>query len=287
MKERVQKVLANAGIASRRASEDLVREGRVEVNGKVRRDLPVLVDPLADEIRVDGQRIGKPGLVETRARGGGTTGAKRTYILLNKPPNVVCTNVAQTTAGRRQTRAIDLLPPGFSRRVYPVGRLDASSRGLLLLTDDGELTQKLTHPSFGVPKTYRVVCDGDVSPATLEKLREGIWLADREAGEGFKTQPAHIKIVRRARDKSTLELTIKEGRNRQIRRMLAGLGHKVRDLKRVRIGPLKLEKLPEGSSRLLMPHELRELREALRTRSQPPRSSRDRLRLRRSGLPDS
>jgi 23S rRNA pseudouridine2605 synthase len=190
---------------------------------------------------------------------------------MNKPPNVVCTNVAQNTAGRRQTRAIDLLPPAFPKRVYAVGRLDASSRGLLLLTDDGDLTQKLTHPSFGVPKTYRVVCDGDVSPATIEKLREGIWLADRESGQGFKTQPAHIKIVRRARDKSTLEITIKEGRNRQIRRMLAGLGHKVRDLKRVRIGPLKLEKLPEGSSRLLLGREVRELREAVGQGKAPSR----------------
>src|SRR5688500_15816922 len=180
MKQRIQKVLASAGVASRRSSEDLVREGRVEVNQKVVRELPILVDPAVDEIRVDGQRVGQPG----RA-GAGRGGAGRTYILMNKPPNVVCTNVAQNTAGRRQTRAIDLLPPGFARRVYPVGRLDASSRGLLLLTDDGELTQKLTHPSFGVPKTYRVVCDGDVSPAAIQKLQEGIWLADREAGGGF------------------------------------------------------------------------------------------------------
>jgi 23S rRNA pseudouridine2605 synthase len=280
MKERIQKVLANAGVASRRASEDLVREGRVEVNGKVRRDLPILVDPSVDEIRVDGTRIGRAGLHA------GVPPGKGIYILLNKPPNVVCTNVAQTTAGRRQTRAIDLLPPGFSRRVYPVGRLDASSRGLLLLTDDGELTQRLTHPSYGVAKTYRVVCDGDVSPATLLKLREGVWLAERESGQGFKTHPAHIKLVRRARDKSTLEITIKEGRNRQIRRMLAALGHKVRDLKRVRIGPLKLEKLPEGASRLLQAHELRELKESLKM-GRKPRPRPDRVRSRQSGLPGS
>ncbi len=258
MRERIQKVLANAGVASRRACEELVREGRVQVNGKAVRELPVLVDPAEDEIRVDGRKVA----ISRRGPEG-----RHTYILMNKPVNVVCTNVAQSTAGRRQTRAIDLLPPGFRKRVYPVGRLDASSRGLLLLTDDGELTQRLTHPSFGVPKTYRVVCDGNVGPETIDKLRRGIYLTDSQSDGGGKTQPAHIRIVRRAEDKSTLEITIKEGRNRQIRRMLAALGHKVRDLKRVRIGPLKLEKLPEGSSRLLMAREVRDLREAVAQKS--------------------
>ena len=252
MKQRVQKVLAAAGVASRRASEDLVRQGRVQVNGKTLRELPILVDAAEDDIRVDGRRI----------RASAVRDAERAYVLLNKPPNVVCTNVAQHTAGRRQVRAVDLLPPGFRRRVYPVARLDAASRGLLLLTDDGELTQKLTHPSFGVPKTYRVVCDGDVTPEAIEKLRHGIWLADRDTGAGFKTPPAHIKLIRRGRDRSTLEVTLNEGRNRQIRRMLAGLGHKVRDLKRVRMGPLRLEKLPEGSSRLLTRREVSSLKQA-------------------------
>ena len=256
MKQRIQKVLAAAGVASRRASEELVRQGRVHVNGRAVRELPILVDSAEDDIRVDGRRIKGPGQRE----------AEHAYILLNKPPNVVCTNVAQHSAGRRQVRAIDLLPPTFRRRVYPVGRLDAASRGLLLLTDDGELTQKLTHPSFGVAKTYRVVCDGEVRPEAIEKLRDGIWLADRETGAGFKTQPAQIKLVRRGRDRSTLEITLQEGRNRQIRRMLAGLGHKVRDLKRVRIGPIRLERLPEGSSRLLSRREVSELKRALADR---------------------
>jgi pseudouridine synthase len=261
MKERIQKVLANAGVASRRASEELVLEGRVQVNGKTVRRLPVLVNPREDDIRVDGRRVGARGAVET---------AGHTYILMNKPPNVVCTNISQRTAGHPQTRAIDLLPPGFNKRVYPVGRLDASSRGLLLLTDDGELTHKLTHPSFGVSKTYRVVCDGEVTPQTIERLARGVWLADREEREALRTQPAQITLVRRGREKSTLEVTIKEGRNRQIRRMLAGLGHKVRDLKRVRIGPLKLEKLPEGGSRLLMPREVRQLKAAVERHGPAP-----------------
>lgn len=253
MKQRLQKVLAAAGVASRRASEDLVRQGRVQVNGMARRELPILVDPAADDIRVDGRRINS----SSSRRG------ENIYILLNKPPNVVCTNVAQHSAARRQVRAIDLLPPGLRRRVYPVGRLDSASRGLILLTDDGELTQRLTHPSFGVPKTYSVVCDGEVTTEAIAKLREGVWLADRETGTALRTQPMQIKLLRRGRDRSTLEVTLKEGRNRQIRRMLAGLGHKVRDLKRVRIGPIRLERLPEGSSRLLTRREVNELKRAV------------------------
>lgn len=235
-----------------------MREGRVQVNGEVVRELPVLVDPADDDIRVDGQRVKVPGSQKGRRE------PRYVYIILNKPPGVVSTNAAQATAGRPQTRAIDLLPPGFRRRVYPVGRLDASSRGLLLLTDDGDLTHKLTHPSFGVPKTYRIVCDGDVGPDVVERLQEGVYLADRQTRTASRTAPARIRIVRRGRDQSTLEMTIKEGRNRQIRRMLAGLGHKVRDLKRTRLGPIKLEKLPEAGSRLLSPAEVAALREAVR-----------------------
>ena len=257
MSERIQKVLAAAGVDSRRNCEQLVLEGRVAVNGDVKRRLPILVDPETDEITVDGESV------KIRRSGSG----KHVYIMLNKPEGVYCTNVAQSVGGMPQKLAIDLLPPDFRKRVYPVGRLDASSRGLLLLTDDGELTHKLTHPSFGVPKTYRVVCDGRVQDDSLKELRQGIWLADREAddgrGRGFKTKPAHIKLVRAGRDRSLLEITLKEGRNRQIRRMLASLGHKVRDLRRVRFGPVKLEKLPEGSSRLLTSHEIRSLRDAI------------------------
>ncbi len=256
--ERIQKVLANAGVASRRACEELVLAGRVQVNGTVIRRLPILVDPRADELKVDGQRVqtGPPRTKSGRA-------AKHVYIILNKPAGVVCTNVAQRTAGLTQKRAVDLLPPDFRRRVYPVGRLDSGSRGLLLLTDDGDLTHKLTHPSFGVPKTYRVVCNGEVTGETLAKLREGIFLVDRETGHGNKTRPAHFRVARRSADESVLEVTIKEGRNRQIRRMLAAMDHKVRDLKRVRFGPLKLAQLPESASRLLSVREIAELREAV------------------------
>lgn len=227
------------------------------MNGKVVRQLPVLIEPGVDDVRVDGQRVKVSGV--TRSRGE----PRFIYIILNKPPGVVCSNASQATAEGRQMRAVDLLPPSLRRRVYPVGRLDASSRGLLLLTDDGDLTHKLTHPSFGVPKTYRVVCDGDIGPEVVERLQEGIYLADRETKSASRTAPARIKVVRRGRDQSTLEISIKEGRNRQIRRMLANLGHKVRDLKRTRLGPLKLEKLPESSSRLLSPAEVAALRDAV------------------------
>ena len=257
-RERIQKVLAAAGVASRRACEQLVLEGRVSVNGDVRRSLPILVDPNEDRIEVDGEAIRRD-----RPRGVKGGEPRHVYILLNKPEKVVCTNVAQHTAGRQQTRAIDLLPPQFQRRVWPVGRLDASSRGLLLLTDDGDLTQKLTHPSYGVPKTYRVSCDGEVTPDVIDKLQEGVFLVDRERGGGAKTLPTHVKIVRRNRDSSVLEMVLKEGKNRQIRRVLAGLGHKVRDLKRTRLGPLQLRQLPEAASRLLTPRELAELRSAV------------------------
>ena len=257
-KERIHKALANAGVASRRACEELVAQGRVTVNGEVRRRPPIWVDLAQDDVRVDGRRV-----TGTRPRGGSQKEPRHVYILMNKPAGIVCTNRGQQTAGRPQRRAVDLLPPDFRRRVYPVGRLDASSRGLLLLTDDGDLTHKLTHPKFGVPKTYRVACDGEVTPAVVAKLREGVFLVDRETGAGSKTAHAAIKITRRHREGSVLEMTIKEGRNRQVRRMLASLGHKVRDLKRVRIGPLKLAQLPESASRPLTPRELAELREAV------------------------
>jgi 23S rRNA pseudouridine2605 synthase len=224
----------------------MVRQGRVKVNGKVKTDLPILIDPERDKVVVDDELIHmKPG-----------KDLHRYYWLLNKPKGVYSTNVAQGA----QLRAIDLLPPDFKGRVYPVGRLDAESRGLLLLTNDGDLTNELTHPSYGVAKTYRAVVDGDISPAELEKLQEGIWLTD-PSGKGFKTNRSRISIIKRARDKSVLEITIREGRNRQVRRMLASVGHKVRDLIRVKMGPLTLDGLKPGHCRTLMPKEVKALRQ--------------------------
>src|SRR6185369_5265768 len=154
--------------------------GRVAVNGKVVYALPVLIDPARDKVTVDDE----PVHLRDRER--------RVYVLMNKPKGVYTTNVAQG----EQRRAIDLLPPDFPR-VYPVGRLDAESRGLLLLTNDGELTNRLTHPRYGVAKTYRATVEGFIKPGALQEVEQGVWMADPKTGKGFKTGRSHIRIVRR------------------------------------------------------------------------------------------
>lgn len=247
MKERIQKVLAAAGVASRRQIEQMVLDGRIAVNGRTTRSLPVIVDPDIDKIDVDGQRI-----AVTSHEG------PKLYFILNKPRGVYCTNSAQGA----QLRAVDLLPDNLGARLYPVGRLDAESKGLLLLTNDGELTNLLTHPRFGITKTYRAIVDGHVQQQTLDALARGIWLTDKE-GRGVKAVATHLKIVKRTREKTALDIQIREGRNLQIRRALAKLGHKVRDLTRTRIGPLTLEGLKPGHCRPLTRRELRELKERL------------------------
>jgi 23S rRNA pseudouridine2605 synthase len=254
VKERIQKVLANAGVASRRNIEEMVLQGRVAVNGRVVTELPVLIDPESDRVSVDDEPL------KLRGKQGG--GGQRYYLLMNKPRGVYSTNVSQG----EQVRAIDLLPPDFPTRVYPVGRLDAESTGLLLLTNDGALTNHLTHPRFGVPKTYRAIVDGTVSDDDLRELEKGVWLSDERSGQGFKARTHHIRVTKRIREKgrgekTILEVTLREGRNRQVRRMLAKIGHKVRDLSRIKIGPLTLHGLPPGKFRPLTPRELRELRE--------------------------
>ena len=268
MKERIQKVLGNAGVASRRHIEEMVREGRIAVNGKVMKRLPVLVDPEEDRIEVDGERVrlgGARGKGLAKAHGKAGRG-DRLYLLMNKPRGVYSTNVAQG----EQVRAIDLLPPGLPGRVYPVGRLDADSRGLLLLTNDGELTNQLTHPRYGVPKTYRAIVEGHIRPQAIQELEKGVWMADPKSGKGIKTGRSHVRIVRQGRERSILEITIREGRNRQVRRMLARLGHKVRDLMRIRMGPLNLHGLGPGQVRPLTPREVRELKELPKKRKPAP-----------------
>lgn len=245
MKERIQKILANAGVASRRNVEEMIRQGRVAVNGKIVIELPVLVEPKKDRIEVDGELI----------RLSSKEVAQRLYLLMNKPKGVYTTNVSQG----EQTRAIDLLPPNLKARVYPVGRLDSEAKGLLLLTNDGELTNRLTHPRYGVPKTYRAVVDGFVPPEMVQELEKGIWMADPKSGKGFKTGRSQIRIVSRSRTRSTLDITIRESRNPQVRRMLARFGHKVRELTRVKMGPLTLQGLAPGDVRSLTTREVRQL----------------------------
>jgi len=256
MKQRIQKVLANAGVASRRAVEEMILQGRVAVNGRVVTQLPVLIDPASDRVVVDDEAV----------RLKGRDVSQRVYLLMNKPRGVHTTNVAQG----EQVRAIDLLPPNVRARVYPVGRLDSESKGLLLLTNDGELTNQLTHPRYGVAKTYRAIVDGRISPQTISELQNGIWLADPKSGKGFKTGRSRIVVTKKLGDRTVLEITIREGRNRQVRRMLAKLGHKVRELTRIKMGPLTLQGLAPGAVRSLSPKEVRQLRE-LATKRKPER----------------
>ena len=198
VKERIQKLLANAGVASRRNVEEMVRQGRITVNGKVLTELPILIDPSEDKVTADGEVI---KLVARQSQ-------RRLYILLNKPKNVYSTNVAQG----EQVRAIDLLPPNLPQRVYPVGRLDAGASGLLLLTNDGDLTNQLTHPRYGVAKTYRATVAGFVEDDTLTALK-------RSGSE-------NIRVSHRSDASTVLEITIRESRDKQIRQMLADGGHK-------------------------------------------------------------
>ncbi len=233
MTERLHRIMASAGLGSRRACEQMILDGRVEVNGRVVAELPVLVGP-DDRIRVDGRRLRREPKV---------------YLMLNKPRGVVCTN--HDPSGR--TRAVDLAP-GVRERVFPVGRLDTDTSGLLLLTNDGELSNRLTHPRYEVPKTYEALVDGRVAGEQVVALRQGVRLAEGRA------RADRIEVIGRTRNQTRLAITLTEGRNRQVRRMLAGIGHKVRRLRRVSVGKLKLSGLGVGRFRPLSAEELNYLR---------------------------
>jgi 23S rRNA pseudouridine2605 synthase len=238
--ERVQKVLARAGLGSRRTCDELVAEGRVTVNGEVA-EPGTRVDPERDTIAVDGAVVGvRPGLV---------------HYLLNKPAGVV------TTASDPQGRptVVDLVPS--DPRVFPVGRLDADTEGLLLLTNDGDLAQRVAHPSHGVEKEYLAEVEGTPSRGALRRLREGVELDDG------MTAPAKVTAVA----PNALRIGIHEGRNRQVRRMCAAVGHPVVRLVRVRIGPLADRRLAPGEWRELTQDEVRGLERAAVARPQAPR----------------
>lgn len=227
--DRLQKVLAAAGVGSRRDCEELIRDGRISVDKKVVTELGTRVDPLRQEIRVDGEALRQP---------------PRLYFVVNKPIGVVTTN--EDPAGRE--RVIDLVPT--DERVFAVGRLDRSSEGLILVTNDGEFANRITHPRYGVEKTYAVRVAGAADPQQLARLRKGVHLA-----EGFAK--AQAITVKKKHGKSTdLIIVLNEGRNREIRRILARVGHKVLALKRVAVGPIKLADLPIGGWRRLMPSEV-------------------------------
>jgi pseudouridine synthase len=230
--ERLQKLMAAAGLCSRRRAEDLMREGRVRLNGRIAR-LGDRADPEVDSVTVDGHAVGP--------------GPDRLTLLLNKPAGMLCT--CHDPHGR--PTVMDLLPATLRRGsgLHPVGRLDADSRGALLLTNEGELTLRLTHPRFGHAKTYRVRVRGHPDPATLDRWREGPLL------DGRPCRPARIRPLRQENEATLLEIQLREGRNRQIRRCADLLGHPVLDLQRVAIGALSLADLPEGRWRPVAPEE--------------------------------
>jgi 23S rRNA pseudouridine2605 synthase len=232
---RLAKYIAHAGAASRRAAEELVRSGRVTVGGRVERD-PALDVGAGSDVRLDGRPL----------RGA----EQRVVFALNKPAGVVST--ARDTHGRKTV--VELIPEAGAR-LYPVGRLDVDTTGLILLTNDGELANMLTHPSFEVPKTYRArVAGGPVRPAALQALREGVQLDDG------RSAPAQARLV----DGDVIELQLHEGRKRQVRRMCEAVGHPVRELQRVAFGPLRLGTLPPGRHRRLSAAEVDRLRESAR-----------------------
>jgi 23S rRNA pseudouridine2605 synthase len=237
---RLQKLLSMAGVASRRAAEGLIAEGRVTVNGAVVTALGTKATP-DDEVRVDGRRI-RPA---ARAR----------YILLNKPKGYVTTR--RDPEGRRTV--MDLLG-GVREYVYPVGRLDYDTEGLLLLTSDGDLAARLTHPRHEVPRVYEAVVAGAPDQAALDELRRGIYLDGRRTAEAAIARGA--TIGKGGTQTTKLTLTLFEGRNRQVREMCARIGHPVRTLARVRMGPLSLRGLPVGAWRDLTPAEIEALRRA-------------------------
>ncbi len=240
-KLRIQKWLSQAGVASRRAAEEMILEGRVSVNGEPVTELPCFVTPGQDDIRIDGKKV------RTTPR----TAGKKAYVLLNKPRGVVCTQ--SDPHGR--PRAVDMVPE-IDRRIYCAGRLDLDSTGLIVLTNDGDFCNFLTHPRYEVEKTYVVEVDGEVAGDQLEKLKKGMYL------DGKRTQGAWVKALRRRPGRSVLEIKLTEGRNREIRRLMARLGHEVRRLKRTAIGPITDRGLKIGHHRFLTSREIRQLRQA-------------------------
>lgn len=236
--ERLQKLLARAGFGGRRRCEQLIRDGRVSVDGEVVTKLGTRAGP-DDDIRVDGRRIRLP--------------VGHVYLMLNKPPGYVTTR--HDPQGR--PTVMDLIPPQLRRRVFPVGRLDHETAGLLLFTDDGDLAQRLTHPRYHVPREYVADVEGTPAERDLRRLRGGIQLQDGRA------QPAEAMLLHSGEGESRLRIILHEGRNRQVRRMCEAIGHPVRRLKRVALGPAHLGEMSLGEVRHLRPGEVMALRQAV------------------------
>ena len=252
--ERLQKILAHAGVASRRKAEEMIQQGRVTVNGQIVTQLGTKVDPARDDIRVDGARL--------------KVAPSHVYLLLNKPAGVL--SVMADERGRRSLGDLVSLPV----RLYPVGRLDVNSEGLILLTDDGELANLLTHPRYEHEKEYRVVVSGHPAEKTLEAWQRGVILSLPSEGgelrEGKRTAPAQVAVIRTDKDATVLRIIMHEGRKRQIREVASLLGHPVRELVRVRMGPLHLGTLGSGRWRYLTAQEVRALEALKRSPARSP-----------------
>lgn len=235
---RLNRFLASCGLGSRRKCESLVLEGRVAINGRRVIGLGIPVDPRRDEVAVDGAVVRPP--------------AAKTYLLMNKPAGYL------TTASDPQGRptVMDLIPPGASR-VFPVGRLDSDTTGLLLLTDDGKLAFRLAHPRYEIEKRYLALVEGRPTRSDLKGLRDGIELVD-----GL-TRPAKVRLVSAGKTRTRLEIVIHEGRKRQVRRMMVAVGHPVLELTRTGIAFLELDQLKPGTHRKLKAGEVRRLRSAV------------------------
>lgn len=259
---RLNRLLAQAGFGSRRDCDELIEQGRIEVDGQTVTELGTKVDPAVAKVEVDGQPLKRHRPV---------------YYAVHKPRDVLCTQ--RDPQGR--TRVTDLVPDGA--RVFPVGRLDRNSTGLILLTNDGELAQRLAHPKFGVAKTYYVVVQGQVTADDVQQLLKGVYLAEGRA------RVDQVKVRRVRKGSTELEIVLSEGKNREIRRILARLGHKVVVLRRLAIGPLRLGDLPEGAYRPLTSAQIDALYAAKRSPVAPsslgPKPRRDPTT--RSGRPPS
>jgi pseudouridine synthase len=243
---RLHKFMANCGVASRRKSEELIERGKVFVNGRRVSEPGTKIDPATDEVTVSGKRLTLP---------------RKVVLIMNKPKGVITT--MSDELGRRQVT--DLLPD-MDVLLKPIGRLDKDSEGLLLFTNDGDLAAELTHPRHSVPKTYRVVVEGLVSESTAKRLQSGVWLPlELGSKKGRKTRPAEILSLGQEgkANRTTVEITIREGRKRQIRSMFESQGHRVIELRRIRMGPINLGKLPPGACKVLTRTEVDRLRSSI------------------------
>lgn len=236
--ERLAKFLATAGVASRRECEEIIRLGRVTVDGVMVTEVGAKVDPERSDVRLDEERV-KP--------------EPKVYWWINKPKGVLSTS--KDTHGRRTV--IDMLPR-TGKRLYCVGRLDEESTGLLLMTNDGEMALRLTHPRYGISKTYLALVAGKITQETMAQMMKGVWLAEGKA------RVSHIKYLGSTGKSSRVQIVLREGKNREIRRMFAKLGHKVMTLHRVAIGPIKIRRIKIGEARPVSPEEIYELRKLAR-----------------------